>query len=132
MTSWGWGLGDALSQTAFGSASAVHPEVAGRSWPSATRKETHARDRLIRFLHLGLRKETHARARLIRFLHLGLPGSRTLRNKCVRLKPHSAAFLLAEAWTGTAAASVVMICGDDREGGPQTLHPGARGASLPV
>lgn len=114
MTSWGWGLGDALSQTAFGSASAVHPEVAGRSWPSATRKETHARDRLIRFLHLGL------------------PGSRTLRNKCVRLKPHSAAFLLAEAWTGTAAASVVMICGDDREGGPQMLHPGARGASLPV
>ncbi|CAI9156644.1 unnamed protein product [Rangifer tarandus platyrhynchus] len=65
-------------------------------------------------------------------LHLGLPGSRTLRNKCVRLKPHSAAFLLAEAWTGTAAASVVMICGDDREGGPQMLHPGARGASLPV
>ena len=54
-------------------------EDAGRSWRSATRKETHTRDRIIRCLPRGL------------------PGSRTLRNKRLRLEPQSATFLPAEA-----------------------------------
>ena len=84
-------------------------EDAGRSWRSATRKETHTRDRIIRCLHRGL------------------PGSRTLRNKRLRLEPQSATFLPAEAWTGTAAASVIIIYGDSKEKGALrcwTLGPG--------
>lgn len=85
------------------------PEDAGRSWRSATQKETHTRDRIILCLRCGL------------------PVSRTLRTKRLRLKPQSAASLPAEASTGTAAAPVIIICGDSKEKGALrccTLGPG--------
>lgn len=50
-------------------------EDSGRSWRSATQKETATRDRIIRCLRRGL------------------PVSRTLRTKRLRLKPQSAASL---------------------------------------
>lgn len=71
------------------------------------------------------RRETHARGRLVQ-RRVSAPQGLGLRNKRVRR------FCWQKPGRGQLRLRGFMIGGDGREGGPQMLYPGARGASLPV